>query len=115
MNMTPNQENDNKSMLKKKCAAAELPDMCWRTPIGIVCLFLNGRVITNPQIAWQIYKEERVNRTAPIEQFYNWVNDLAYPSLPVIRDILSRCSGREVSVQEMGRMAAAVTDWKTAN
>ena len=115
MKMTPNQENDIKSMLKKKCAAADLPDMCWRTPLGIVCLFINGRIITNPQLAWQIYKEERANRTVPIEQFYNWVNDLAYPSLPTIRDILSLCSGRDVSVQEMGRMAAAVTDWKTAN
>lgn len=114
MKMTPNQENDIKSMLKKKCAAAELPDMCWRTPIGIVCLFLNGRVITNPQIAWQIFKEERASRTSSIEQFHEWIKELPAPSIGIVRDILSCCLRKEVTTAEMGRMVENRADnWIT--
>ena len=113
MKMTPNQENDIKSMLKKKCAAADLPDMCWRTPLGIVCLFINGRVITNPQIAWQIYKEERASRTSTIEQFQEWLGTLPSPSLPVVKDVLAVCLNKDISTAEMGRMVEnRPTAWK---
>lgn len=113
MKMTPIQEKEIRAMLNKKVPIKNLPDMCWKVPLGYVCIFLNGRVISNPQLAWQIYKEERASRTVSIEEFHSWLADLPRPSLPIIKDVLSACSNREVSVPEMGRMVAAASDWKT--
>ena len=115
MKMASFQESDVKALLKNKCTADRLPDMCWKNPLGIICLFLNGRVINTPEIAWQIYKEERASRTDTIEQFREWVNDLPSPSISVVRDILSSCLRKEVSTAEMGRMVENRTSNWTAN
>lgn len=114
MKMTTSQESELKTLLKNKCPAERLPDMCWVNPLGIVCLFLNGRVVNTPEIAWQIYKEERASRTSSIEQFHEWIKELPAPSIGIVRDILSCCLRKEITTAEMGRMVENRADnWIT--
>lgn len=111
--MSSFQENEVKALLKKKCTADRLPDMCWENPLGRICLFLNGRVVTNVAIAWQIFKEERASRTSTIEQFQEWLGTLPSPSLPVVKDVLAVCLNKDISTAEMGRMVEnRPTAWK---
>ena len=98
------QENEIKALLKKKCSPDQLPDMCWENPLGRICLFLNGRIVTSDQIAWQIFKEERASRTSTIEQFREWLNSLPSPGISVVKDVLSCCLKKDISTAEMGRM-----------
>ena len=87
--------------------------MCWENPLGRVCLFLNGRVVTSDQIAWQIFKEERASRTSTIVEFREWLHSLPSPSVILIRGILSACLKKDVSAAEMGRMVESrPTEWK---
>lgn len=114
MKMPVVQENEIKALLKKKCSPDQLPDMCWENPLGRICLFLNGRIVTSDQIAWQIFKEERASRTSSIEQFHEWIKELPAPSIGIVRDILSCCLRKEVTTAEMGRMVENRTDnWIT--
>lgn len=113
MQMSPIQQNDLRTMIKRKAPVTEFPDMCWENPLGRVCLFLNGRVLTSDQIAWQIFKEERASRTVTIEQYRDWLKTLPSPSLPLIKDILSLCLKKEITTKEMGRMVENIPDeWK---
>ena len=108
------QENEIKALLKKKCSPDQLPDMCWVNPLGIICLFLNGRVVNTPEIAWQIFKEERASRTSTIMEFREWLHSLPSPNVILIRGILSACLKKDVSAAEMGRMVEnRPSEWDT--